>query len=143
MQGKRGIRGHGAKGSLSLSVHECTARRGAPGLPPTEQWQGGSQSCQIFCWLCWTQFLFPIFPLFLPSFHSFYFPHARGRGREEQAALLWWPRPPLGHNPTAFPGGPRRWSRDLGISSSRDPSTRGRTLEKENVFALAALRASA
>lgn len=80
------------------------------------------------------------FPLFLSSFRCFYFSHRRGRGQEGQRILVVVApaapgaqsrRPPGAEQP--LPGISRRWSRDLGISRSRDLLHRGELLKGERV----------
>lgn len=102
------------------------------------------QSCQVFCWLCWTPFLFSFFSL-LPFFSPFpllfsllllFPPQGYGPGGTAHPCCggpgrPWGtvpPPPPGAERPLL--GGSRRRSRVLGISRSRDPSPRGRTFER-------------
>lgn len=127
---------------MCTCVHTPQRCSGLPSHGVVARRQG--QSCQIFCWLCWIAFLFCIFPLsfffpplFLSSFYGFYFSYPRGRGQAGQRTLVvvapTAPGAQSRHPPGAerpLPGGSRRWSRDLGISRSRDPSPQRTTFER-------------
>lgn len=78
-----------------------------------------------------------LFPISSPLFSAFTFPTS-GAGAGGDSTLGYggpgrpWAqshRPPPGAE-RPLPGGSRRWSRDLGISRSRDPSPQGRTFER-------------
>lgn len=133
----------GEKGStraLSKGFVVCECAQPAEGLrAPLPRSSGGdSRSSQIFCWLCWTPFLFPVFPPFSPFFSLLLLSPAQGQGRLVVVA----PAAPgaQSHGP---PGGLTAMQPRFGHFQQPRPFYTGRTFEKGNVFALAALRAAA